>query len=59
MKRDERIRRRSSDMTAHIFAGHTVKSGMTVIVRWGAIAVYANNGSSFQLLSFSFDKKEN
>ena len=35
----ERIRRRSFDMTARISAGHAVKSGMTVIVRWGAIAV--------------------
>lgn len=48
MKYAERIKRRSFDMIAHIFAGHTVKSGMTVIVRWGAIVCFlSKHGSSF------------
>lgn len=36
----ERIKRRSGNVTVHITAGHIVKNGMTVIVRWGAIAVF-------------------
>ena len=40
MKYVERIKRRSFDMIAHVFAGHAVNSGMTVIVRWGAIVCF-------------------
>lgn len=32
----ERIERRSLNMTAHIFAGHAVNSGMTVTVEVGS-----------------------
>ncbi len=44
MKYDERVKRRSYGMAARAVTGHTVKSGMTVIARWGAIAgfVFAN-----------------
>lgn len=38
----ERIKRRSGNATARIAAGHTVKSGMTVIARWGAIAGFVS-----------------
>ena len=38
VKYGERIGRRSFSAIARAVAGHAVKSGMTVIVRWGAIA---------------------
>lgn len=40
VKHAERTKRRSDSGTVSAAAGHIVKSGMTVIVRWGAIAVF-------------------
>ena len=59
-KRGERIKRRSSNTAVRIPAGHTVNSGMTVTVRWGAIADLLRKwGSSFLLLLFKFQSEEN
>lgn len=45
----ERTQCRSLNIIADIHSGHIVNSGMTVIVRWGAIAVFVicKHSSSF------------
>ncbi len=56
----ERTQCRSLNIIADIHSGHIVNSGMTVIVRWGAIAVFVicKHSSSFLTTAFYFIKNK-
>lgn len=60
MKYDERVKRRSYGIAVCAAAGHIVKSGMTVIARWGAIAgfVSANKAAASGCCFFIFKSEQ-